>query len=203
MILLLGALTIGCVGTTGEQQLSRSDLSTRSLGAAVSRSRTVNGITTTVRVVQNDRSPSNKEHGGPADKIARPETSIEQLTIIVSLAPDGKQYKRDVMFATARNASEFREHAFDLNFNWPDKVRLHCDSSTYAPVLSTLENTYGLTKDRNAVLVFVPGSKNDPAFYRSEEFDIAIDNDVLGIGTQHFKFNRKDIERAFAQSTKS
>ncbi|MBS1581097.1 MAG: hypothetical protein JST66_02750 [Bacteroidetes bacterium] len=117
----------------------------------------------------------------------------QQLCFVLNLAPDTTHFKGDVMYAGVRNVEEFKEQAYALNFLWEEHVELHCGESIYRPVLSTLENTYGLSKDRNVVLVFAPPTLTDSSFFGSETLDLVVDDDQLGTGTQHFKFQRADL----------
>lgn len=120
----------------------------------------------------------------------------KQLTLIVNLAPSADAAGSDIMTAGVANEREFIQQAFDLNFNFDLRAELHCDGQRYEPVLSALENTYGLTKDRNITLVFVPTDTADEHLSHSEHIELTIDNDILGTGKQHFLFDRADLDRA-------
>ncbi|MBL8001163.1 MAG: hypothetical protein JNL05_04295 [Flavobacteriales bacterium] len=180
-LLLLGS---GCA----HAPLSADELATYAADPehGLLRKRTVSGITTTVRLVP-PALAAQRMHLGQGEDMRK------QLTVVVNIAPDMESYKGDVMRAGATDRVELFQQAFDLNFNWEEMIELRCGSRSYAPVLSTLENTYGLSRDRNVVLVFVPEHADDRAFYDSPEIELVLTDHVLGTGIQHFRFERKAL----------
>lgn len=88
--------------------------------------------------------------------------------------------------------------AWSLNFSWDEQASLRCGKNEYKPVLSTLENTYGLTKDRNVILVFAPTERGDTEFWTAPELDLVLYTPHLGNGIQHFKFDRTSIVNTVA-----
>lgn len=160
---------------------------------------TTNGIHTTVRLVpgaigalREDRTANDSCHDRLAELL---DFHAHQLCFILNLAPDTAHFKGDIMYAGVRTKEQFTEQAFALNFSWADMAELHCDKEIYRPVLSTLENTYSLTKDRNVILVFSPKSNTDSAFFRSKDIELVVQDDWLGTGLQHFKFRRADLQK--------
>lgn len=119
----------------------------------------------------------------------------KQLSFILNIAPDGETITGDVMYADVSSVEAFKERAYDLNFPLEDRIELRCGTKLYTPVLSTLENTYGITKDRNLIIVFVPSEADDTVFYTSEYMDLVVRDHWFGTGTQHFKFLRTDLKR--------
>jgi hypothetical protein len=160
---------------------------------------TTNGIHTTVRLVPGAIGALREDLTAKDSCHARLKELLDfhdkQLCFVLNLAPDTAHYKGDVMYAGVRTVEEFKEQAFALNFSWADEVELHCDSEVYRPVLSTLENTYSLTKDRNVVLVFSPESRTDSAFFHSKDLELVVHDNWLGTGLQHFKFHRVDLQK--------
>jgi len=165
---------------------------------ALTRIRVANGIRTSVTLV-------------PPEQVAElegdtwaPDTSAEQtataayakqLYFVVNLATNDTSRKTDVMFNGVRDVTSFKEQAYDLNFGWDQRVKLRCGSHTYTPRLSTLENTYSLTKDRNIIIVFTPDGSDDADFFSSETIELEITNEIFRTGTQRFKFIRADLEK--------
>lgn len=163
------------------------------------RSRTVEGIVTTVSLIPGNMNAL-REAGNKSDSCSTLLADLQaqyagQLYFVVNLATDGERRTGDVMYTGVYNVESFKQQAYDLNFTWDEMVQLQCGPNTYRPVLSSFENTYGLTKDRNVIIVFAPQNTNDTDFFSSEFIDLEINNDLFGTGVQHFKFRRSDLER--------
>ncbi len=118
-----------------------------------------------------------------------------QLYFVVNLSTDEDVPTSDVMLAGAQDMSSYKQQAYALNFGWSEMAVLRCGGTTYSPKLSTLENTYGLSKDRNVVLVFTPDGPDDREFFSSPIIELEITNDLFGTGIQSFKFQRDDLDR--------
>lgn len=198
-IILLLTLCTSCMWTDRPMGLAALEAYARMPEHGLVRGRTVNGITTTVRL-QPPAIGALREHAsmGPTGRADSSFNELlerhgQQLCFVLNLAPDSVHFNGDVMYAGVRNVNEFKEQAYALNFSWEERVELHCGAATYHPVLSTLENTYGLSKDRNVVLVFAPTAAMDNDFFGSETLELVVDDDQLGTGTQHFKFQRADL----------
>jgi hypothetical protein len=163
------------------------------------RSRTVEGIRTTVSLIPPELNAL-RELGPVTDSSHAELDALKaqyagQYYFVVNLATDGVARTGDIMHTGVHNVDGFKQQAFDLNFAWDEMVRLRCGPATYKPVLSTLENTYGLTKDRNVVIVFTPPNKQDRDFFSSQFIELEITNDLFGTGVQLFKFRRSDLEK--------
>lgn len=166
-------------------------------GNGLIRSRTVEGIRTTVSLYPPELNALREAKSSAIghELVELIEQHAGQFYFVVNLATDGVARTGDVMYTGVRDVEAFKQQAYDLNFAWEDMVSLRCGDATYRPVLSTLENTYGLTKDRNVVLVFTPPGKDDPDFFSSPFIELEITNDLFGTGVQHFKFRRSDLQK--------
>jgi hypothetical protein len=183
-------------GSTIDPSLLHSHLLDEENG--LSRTRIANNIKTTVTLrpplmdvmlaTQRDSSLSQNEIDSLLSSLS------DQLTFIVNLRHD-EPSQNDIMYNGVSNINEYKEQAYALNFGWDEMALLRCGSGQYKPILSTLENTYGLTYDRNVILVFKPSNKGDKNFYESEYIHLEITNNTLRTGTQHFKFRRADLVR--------
>jgi len=199
MNILMIALVIGCTtkGMPGSERSLQDGSSTG--GNGLIRARTANGIRTTVRLQPPEAQQGAQANESNADSLAngaRRTSPGDQLTFVINLATDGEHRKGDVMHAGVRDVADLIEQAYLLNFSWEEEVVLRCGDNSYRPVLSTLENTYGLTPDRNVVLVFAPDRENDTAFHSSPNLDLILNCGQLGTGIQHFKFNRTSLLNA-------
>jgi hypothetical protein len=200
LILISCLLLSGCAWHEGPVDLIRLERYVRNEANGLVRSRSANGITTTVRLVPPELAVLRDLRYGRIDTTTQTLSGRileqeRQLCVVVNLAPDTLHYKGDVMRAGVRTIPELKEQALLLNFNWEDMAELKCGGNTYRPVISSLENTYGLSKDRNVVLVFVPEQGSDNSFYTSDELELTIRDQVLGTGIQHFKFTREALRK--------
>lgn len=80
-----------------------------------------------------------------------------------------------------------------MSFEIERYTTLKIGGKTYRPVLSALENVYGLTDSRNITFVFVPESKEEKTFYQSERLQLSFDDEIFNTGINHFTFNREDL----------
>jgi hypothetical protein len=110
-------------------------------------------------------------------------------SFIVTFGPDeAKGNQSDIMFDGVKNFQDYVERSMELNFDLENKVRLKAGDKEYAPVLSSLENTYGLSKDRKVNLVFATDRKKD------QYYDFMYEDETFGVGTLHFGFDKEKIK---------
>jgi hypothetical protein len=201
--LVIGSIALLLTGCAARSR-DRVDLGflegyARNAENGLTRSRAVNGIRTTVSLVPpvvgalREWKRSTDTCGPALDQLI--DQHNDQLSFVLNLAADGEHAQGDVMYAGVTDLESYKQQAFNLNFSWDQYVELRCGDQRYAPVLSTLENTYGLTHDRNVVLVFAPPTTGDSAFYASETLDLVVHDAWFGTGSQHFKFQRADLQK--------
>lgn len=90
------------------------------------------------------------------------------------------------------NYQEYKQRVLDMNFEITEFVKVKANNKEYMPVLSNMENVYGLSKSRNIYLVFAPDDINDDLL-TSEKLDFVFNDEIFHTGINHFVFNRKDI----------
>jgi hypothetical protein len=116
-------------------------------------------------------------------------------TFLLTFSPDEeKGNHNDVMLDGVKNYEEFSQKVEQMNFGMGEYIHLKTDKGTYAPVLTNLENTYGLSKARSLTLVFTP-QKNAEEFKGLKEWDIVYEDDLFGAGILHFVITQADIEK--------
>jgi len=120
----------------------------------------------------------------------------KSLTFLMTIGVDGDLKKGDIMYQGVKNYEEYKRQLYQLNFDIENDISLNIEGNIYKPVLSHLENVYGLTDSRNITLVFVPETKEDLSFYKSEEIQFTYDDELFDTGINHFTFNRKDINNS-------
>jgi hypothetical protein len=114
-------------------------------------------------------------------------------SFIITFGPDeAKKNTNDIMYDNIKNFREYTERSLDLNFDMENKIVLKTKKGEYAPVLSSLENTYGLSKDRKVNLVFAAGMKDDKT--KNQYYDFVYSDETFGVGTLHFNFDANRIK---------
>ncbi len=122
------------------------------------------------------------------------ENELSAAFIMVFGPDESEGNTNDIMYDGLKTFKEYAERALTLNFDMENKVELRINQLSYAPVLSSLENTYGLSKDRKVNLVFAPQSvKTELA--AATDFDVVYSDETFGLGILHFYFNKKEIAR--------
>ena len=119
----------------------------------------------------------------------------KSLTFLVTIGVDGQIKKGDVMYQGVRDYEAYKERLYAMNFDIEEDISITMDGLTYQPVLSHLENGYGLTDSRNIMVVFVPHTKEEAVFYASQDIQFTYDDEIFNTGINHFQFNRSDINR--------
>ena len=118
----------------------------------------------------------------------------QSLSFLLSIGPDErKKSGSDIMMQDISNYKEYTERSLTMNFDMEQYIRLKAGKSEYRPVLSALENTYGLSSGRNILLVFTPLATGDQTFKQSGELDFIYADELFGLGTNHFVFTKKEL----------
>lgn len=117
----------------------------------------------------------------------------KSLTFLITIGVDGEVKKGDVMYQGVQNYEEYKKRLYAMNFDIENNVTIKIGEKKYRPVLSNLENGYGLTESRNITLVFVPETKEDQLFYLGEEIQFTYDDELFDSGINHFTFDRKKL----------
>ena len=116
-------------------------------------------------------------------------------SFLMIFGPDeSKENKDDIMYKGLKNFKEYVERAMTLNFDLEQLVTLNTGSNNYLPVLSSLENTYGLSKDRKVNIVF-SSIKGQKKLSEETKYDFVYEDETYDIGTLHFEFDKKEIEK--------
>lgn len=122
-------------------------------------------------------------------------------SFIMVFGPDeSKGNTNDIMYDGITNFKEYAERALTLNFDMEQNVELHTPKGTFSPTLSSLENTYGLSKDRKVNLVFTPSStKNELA--DADHMDFVYSDETFDVGILHFSFDKKHLQEHLPEIT--
>jgi len=120
------------------------------------------------------------------------------LSFMLSIGPDERDEDGvDITHRKISNYKEYAERIHTLNFDMENYFLLKTEDNEFMPVLSSMENTYELTKGRNIILVFAPHTEDQTTdFYSSGELDIVYHDELFDTGTSHFVFDRAEISKA-------
>lgn len=117
------------------------------------------------------------------------------ISFVLSLGPDERKEKGpDIMYHSLTTYKEYSQRVCDMNFFMSEYITLKADEKEYRPVLSQMENVYGLDSKRNIILVFVPDEKGDNSLKESDALEFKYEDEQFQLGTNYFLFKRKDIK---------
>lgn len=142
------------------------------------------------RELENDTSFTSKQR----DSIL--ESYSHNLTFVLSINPDereGESFIEDVLFYDLKTKEAYTQRMMYFNFDIKHDIELSCDStSQYTPVITNMENNYGLSKGRNITIVFTP-LKSKEEFKNSKTITVKWNDEVFETGLNYFKFNAEDL----------
>lgn len=120
----------------------------------------------------------------------------KSLTFLMTIGVDGDVKKGDIMYQGVKDYEEYKRQLYAMNFDIENDITIKIDGKTYRPVLSNLENVYGLTESRNITIVFVPETEKEQSFYLSEEVQFSYEDELFDTGINHFTFYRENINNS-------
>ena len=117
-------------------------------------------------------------------------------TFLLTVGPEDGNNKAgaDIMFRGIQKYEEYRLRSVTMNFEMAEFVSLVTSKGSLAPVLSTMENVYGLKPDRSIYFVF---AQQQPGHNLNEEevLDFTFNDELFGTGINHFGFTREKLEK--------
>jgi hypothetical protein len=114
----------------------------------------------------------------------------KNLYFLFTIGPDDKKRTKDVMNDEITSYEEYAERSLSMNFDMESYVTLHMNGNTYSPVLSSMENTYGLGSSRSILFVFAPGEQEKD---KGSEIDFEYRDELFGTGILHFIYSNSSI----------
>lgn len=118
------------------------------------------------------------------------------LTFVLSVNPDerdGDSPIEDVLFYNLKSKEEYTQRMMHLNFEIKEDLELICDDKIkYSPVLTNMENSYGLSKGRNITLVFTPLKTKDE-FLKAKNITVSWNDEVFETGQHYFSFDAAQL----------
>lgn len=117
----------------------------------------------------------------------------KNLTFLLTIGPDKSVgNKFDIMYIGINTTEEYNQRVHQLNFDIKEYITIDVDGNKYKPVLTKLENTYGLSTERKINLVFAP-YETENEFLKADEIDLIFNDEIFGTGINHFKFLSSEI----------
>jgi hypothetical protein len=195
----LGGLLVIALGSCGKKIKSLGDFSSyiNEQDNGFKTSRAVNGVLISAQYLP----PEYLALKGCRDSSLQKRSSYDSLlqyynqstAFIITFGPDEtKNNHNDIMFDNIKDFREYTQRSMELNFDMEEKVRLKTGDKEYTPVLSSLENTYGLSKDRKVNLVFTTAM--DKEFAGDRFYDLVYEDETFGVGTLHFHFDKEKMK---------
>lgn len=166
----------------------------------MAKSRFVNGIQIKAKYLPPDYQAylelKNMPHYSPQQKDSIMNLYRNSVAFMLTLQPDERKKEGERIDTRAvSNYSEYAQRIYDLNFQFAEYVRLDAGGREYKPVLSSMDNVYGLSKGRSIILVFVPDDKADRTLYTEKKMDLVYEDELFELGTNHFVFSREDFDQ--------
>lgn len=116
------------------------------------------------------------------------------MTFLFTIGPDEeKGNKDDIMLTGLRNYHEYVDRSMTMNFELENFVSLKTGEKEIKPVLSSMENVYGLGKSRNILFVFAPEQNNED-FEKMTDLDFIYADELFELGILHFNFRKEDFK---------
>jgi hypothetical protein len=117
------------------------------------------------------------------------------MAFLMTIGIDESKRSGDVMMQDIAGEREFAERSAAMNFGMEKLVTLTAGTDSHIPVLSTMENVYGLRAQRSILLVFSRTDSGQKPLHEAKQYDFTYTDELFGSGIHHFVFSRKDIER--------
>jgi len=193
-------VVLSCMGCTGKKVYSVEEYSKwiNDPENGLTNTRRIKGLKITVKhlpveyLIYKEQKENNNSSNQFADSLKKAYNN--SLTFLMMIAPDEeKGNKNDVMLEGITNYQEYTQRLLAMNFALDKSIRLQSGKVQLKPVLSALENTYGLSKSRNIVFVFAPTAKEKQEINHSGELDFIYTDELFQLGIMHFNFNTKNI----------
>ncbi|MBS1636296.1 MAG: hypothetical protein JST26_10290 [Bacteroidetes bacterium] len=115
-------------------------------------------------------------------------------TFLLSFRPKDAEKGEDVMLKDVTDYSEYVERSMTLNFDLESRLELKTSTDNYKPVLSSLENTYGLSKGRSIYMVFTAKTQRDE-LQKASYYDLVYTDDIYNLGILHFMFDLPAMQK--------
>lgn len=115
---------------------------------------------------------------------------------LLTIAPDKEKPGNDgdIMMRGIQSLEQYKTRSLTMNFDMNEYLQLVTGKKAYVPVLTHMENVYGVTSGRTIVMLFSP-DKLANELKEEEELDIVFDDPLFDTGRSHFVFYKKDIDR--------
>lgn len=111
------------------------------------------------------------------------------ICFLLTVTP-GETGRGDVMTQGVGSFEDFQSRAMQLNFDVKDHVTLRYGGIETPAVISTMENTYGLSEARDIMVIF---ARDTARWSNADTLDVVLDDRIFNSGIHHFAFLAEDI----------
>lgn len=112
---------------------------------------------------------------------------------MLTLGPDTNE-TFDITKVGVSNYGEFAERMEIMNFNMASFIQLEVNKKIYTPQLAQMENTYGLEKKRNILVVFSTPENTENQFMTKQDVKFIFNDGLFNTGVNKFLFQHQDFE---------
>lgn len=121
-----------------------------------------------------------------------PQENTHPVVFVLNIGAAEGARTGDVMTYGVSNLEGYAQRMETMNFRLEDAIELRVGEHKIRPKLVHMENTYGLTQDRNIHLVFEDSSLDSPR-EMTGDLDLVFDDPVYGTGINHFRISREAL----------
>jgi hypothetical protein len=116
-------------------------------------------------------------------------------TFLLTIGVDDRKKKAegDIMYKGVTEYDEYRTRSYTMNFDMEEYIKLKAGDQTFRPVLSTMENVYSLSSDRNIYLVFSDDQAGN--LFLAKDLDLTFNDEIFSTGINHFIFNNRNLNK--------
>jgi hypothetical protein len=155
--------------------------------------RKVNGLQLSVKYLPSEFLEYKDQQGNSSTQSIK-NVYQNTLTFLMTIGPDEeKGNKNDIMFNEISSYKEYTERLLSLNFEIDKSITLKAKDIELKPVLSNLENTYGLSKNRSIVIAFAPTDEQRKKIENADELEFTYSDELFDMGIMHFNFSGSDM----------
>ncbi len=119
----------------------------------------------------------------------------QNLSFLITYAFSGINSNLDLLKGSVDSYEEYSALQQELVFNYSRYVTLNVNSFSYKPVLSHMEDAYGLQPHRSIIVVFSPDS-NDTEISQ-KDVELIIEDEIFGTGINHFLFKSEHLFKKY------
>ncbi len=164
------------------------------------KSRDIDGLEITLKYIPSEllvyKELQQEESKAPISKDSLRLQYKNSLTFLMTFtASDTSHQGRDVMMRDVASQQDLVGRMMTMNFDLGEMLSLSTPAGTIRPVLTHLEGSYGMRRERQMVLAFTDMIEGKRVL-DADTIDIAFIDKVFDTGIHHFMFETSDLRSA-------